>query len=418
MSGRLRLGLVVSIVAVSGFVLLMPRFDPVSSFGQTLADLVVSEAVGLAFLVTGLLAWQRRPANRTGLLMMVVGFAWFIETVAHVPTPAAFTLGAIVLPTIYLPALAHLMLAYPDGRLRLVFERILVIVMYVGDVAISIACHLFTVPSPGPCPYCIDLIAVRGDPPLNERIREVSAVVTGVFTIGVVVVIVARWLSLRGWARRAIAPVFWTSAAAGLFVVLLGIRDTWLPGLPAAFYLYGYLTLMVLPVAFLVGLLRVRLARSAVGGVLVELGSRPDLTRVRAALARALADPGLEIGFRTTKSGAYLDTGDRPLQLPDEQGRAITAVGPDGDTVLVHDAALRDEPRLLRAAVAAAGLAVDHARPQQQAAAQSVQARVVGQRIVQAGDAERRRLERNLHDGAQQRLVAGDPYRERAARRC
>src|SRR6476620_4160419 len=111
MSRRLRACLVVSVVIVSAYVLVMPRFDPVSSMPQSLADLLVTQGVGLSFLLTGLLAWQRRPTNRTGLLMMVVGYAWLAETLAYIPTAATFTVGAILLPTIYLPALAHLMLA-------------------------------------------------------------------------------------------------------------------------------------------------------------------------------------------------------------------------------------------------------------------------------------------------------------------
>jgi signal transduction histidine kinase len=405
MSRWQRVAVVVSVLALSAYVLVVPRVDPTGSMRQSLADLVVSELVGLSFLLTGLFAWRRRPGNRTGFLMIIVGYAWFAETLAYIPSAATFTLGALVLPTIYLPALAHVMLAYPTGRLRSEAERVVIVVVYAATFLISVVCHLFSSPSP-PCVYCQNLLFIRSSASLNERIREVSAVFAVALTVVVVVMIVVRWASVRGLSRRAMAPALWTSAVAGGFVLTIGMRDTFATTLPPTFYLYGYLTLAVLPLGFLIGLVHSRLARSAVSDALVELDPAPDLARLRDVLARAVGDPSLEVGVRSARSGLYVDGDERPVGLPAGPGRAVTAVGTDGDAVLIHDAALCDEPKLLAAVVAAARLSVEHGRLEHQIRAQAAEADALGRRIVEASDAERRRLERDLHDGAQQRLVA------------
>src|SRR5436190_2299699 len=179
--------------------------------------------------------------------MMIVGYALFAETVAYVPTAATFTLGALVLPTIYLPALAHLMLAYPTGTLRSHAERALVVAAYAATVVVSVVCHLFAPPSSTSCAYCRNLLLVRGSASLDERIREVSGVFTAGFVVVVVATIVARWTFVRGVARRSIAPAFWTALVAGCYVMLVAMRATFPPDLPPTVYLYGCLTLAVLP---------------------------------------------------------------------------------------------------------------------------------------------------------------------------
>jgi signal transduction histidine kinase len=173
------------------------------------------------------------------------------------------------------------------------------------------------------------------------------------------------------------------------------------------------------PAMFVVSTALARSARGAVGTAIVDLqpGSSPEL--LRDALARALGDSTLQLAFLAPDGTSYLDTAGRgidPGQLG--PGRALTELTISG-AVLVHDQGLQQEPQLVRLTASAASMALEHARLQAEVQAQLEQVRASRARIVEAGDAERRRLERDLHDGAQQRLVtlslALGMARERAA---
>jgi DNA-binding NarL/FixJ family response regulator/signal transduction histidine kinase len=171
----------------------------------------------------------------------------------------------------------------------------------------------------------------------------------------------------------------------------------------------GGVAFTAVPLAFLFGLLRQRLGQSAVGELVVELGATPAGPELQGALRRALRDPSLEVAYWLPDSGSYVDATGRPFVLPPEGARvATTTVEHGGQRVaaLVHDPSLRDDPDLVRAVGAAAGLALSNARLQAELRARLEELRESRSRIVAAGDAERRRLERNLHDGAQQRLLS------------
>ncbi len=163
------------------------------------------------------------------------------------------------------------------------------------------------------------------------------------------------------------------------------------------------------PLAFLVGLLHARLARSAVGDLAVELRADLAPADLREALARALRDPSLTLAYWLPDFGTYADSDGRRVELPGPEGRRVTTlVERDGAavTVLLHDRSLEDEPELLAAVTAAGGIALENAQLQVELRARLEELRGSRARIVEAGDRERQRLERNLHDGAQQRLVA------------
>ncbi len=162
------------------------------------------------------------------------------------------------------------------------------------------------------------------------------------------------------------------------------------------------------PLVFLAALLSVRLARSAVGDLVLELGADPAPGDLRDSLARALRDPSLELAYWLPDFGVYVDLDGRPVELPALEGRATTLIDRDGEHVaaLIHDPALEDEPELLDGVQAAAGIAVENARLHAQLRARLEELRGSRARIVEAAQSERQLLERNLHDGAQQRLIA------------
>jgi signal transduction histidine kinase len=205
----------------------------------------------------------------------------------------------------------------------------------------------------------------------------------------------------------------WPLVFAGCFIVVqFGVQmvlygepvNSWTH--PTWFWVVGIAPLSV-PVALAAGLLWGRTARSAVADLVVELERTPP-GYVRDALARTLGDPSLEVALWLPERGSYVDSTGQPLELPASgSGRAVTVLGPDEAPVaaLVHDPVLLERPALLEAAGAAARMALENERLHAELRLQLEEVRASRARIVQAGDDERRRLERNLHDGAQQRLL-------------
>jgi signal transduction histidine kinase len=170
----------------------------------------------------------------------------------------------------------------------------------------------------------------------------------------------------------------------------------------------GYSSMLVVPAAFLAGLLHSRLARGGLAQLFRELGGMRG-EALQAALARTLGDPALVLAYRLPGSRGHADASGRPVLVPPvTPERASAPIEHDGREVatLVYDAALDDDPEMLEAVRAAATMALENERLLRESDARLVEVQASRQRIVAAGDAERRRLERDLHDGAQQRLVA------------
>jgi signal transduction histidine kinase len=394
-SVRLRRGLIGGIFVMSAYLAAVPFFHPAYR-PVTVRGELTGAAVGLSFLVTGLIAWQRRPANKTGLLLTVTGYAWFAETLSYIPSAAAFTAGELVLSGIYLPALAHLALAFPSGQLHTRLDRWCISSLYVLNIGFGAALSITGEPGiHAAFPGSPDLLLIRSLSPLSYRTGQIGGILYVTAASLVIVAAAVRWTAMRGVSRHVVAPVLWASVPIGLSVVLSGIAP--LSGVVPdhAVRLGGYLTLLLLPVGFLAGLLRVRLACGAVGLRVLALGLAPDPALVQRELSRAVGDPTLQIASRAASVADAQGSAPWAAELGGTAGRAVTAIGDDGAAVLLHDPALSGEPELLTATVAAAALATGHER-----------LLAAGRRQAhEAGDAERRRLERNLHDGAQQRLI-------------
>jgi signal transduction histidine kinase len=148
-------------------------------------------------------------------------------------------------------------------------------------------------------------------------------------------------------------------------------------------------------------LVRVRLARLRVADLVVALERATDPARLRDLLAWAVGDPTLVLGFWSAEVGGYLDASGQPVPIAGLPGaRTVTVVdrGAQRLAVLVHDCALADQPALIDAAVAAVRLALENAHLQ-------AVVRAAGASAARAALEERRRIERDLHDGVQQRLL-------------
>ena len=229
-------------------------------------------------------------------------------------------------------------------------------------------------------------------------------------SLGLIIVvlglIVRHWRRASGWSRRVMTPLLWISVAVIAEFSLQNVTGDF--NLPVSNFVLHVTPLVLLagPLLFVTSTLRARTARGAVGTAIVDLepGASPD--RLREALARALGDSTLQLAFRLEDGSGYQDTAGHAVDLLElGPGRAVTRMPGTEDAALIHDAGLEHEPRLVALTASAASMALEHSRLQAEVQTQLEQVRASRARIVETGDAERRRLERDLHDGAQQRLV-------------
>jgi signal transduction histidine kinase len=363
--------------------------------------------ITLAYVFAGLVAWWRRPGNRLGPLMIAAGFGVFLSSLTASNRALPYTIG-IAFDLAAAVLFLHVFLAFPSGRLEGRLERILVGAGYFTAFVLQLVGMVLGGFGPD------NLLAVFDQAGAAYDLLRVQLLVLSAIALGGIGVLVARRRRAGAPARRSLG---WLVDSFALALLLLAFLYTsaalgLLEG-QAYFETIRRLTLFAIglaPIVFLIGLLDARLARSAVGDLFVELRANPDSAALRDALARALRDPSLTLAYWLPEFDSWADVEGHPVELPDGAGsRAATLVADrDGRPVaaLVHDASLREDPGLLEAVTAAAAIALENARLTVELRARLEELRGSRARLVEAGDSERRRLERNLHDGAQQRLVA------------
>lgn len=393
--------------------------------GVDTEGILTDTASGLAFALAGLVAWHRRPSNRTGLLMTGIGISWFGGDLLFAPVP-------LVGPLSFVPQAAArmlyawLLLAYPAGRLGNGVMRAAVglVALMAGGLAVL---QIFTIHPSDLCACPSSPFAVASGSALTDGVNGVGAAV-GLGMAGILVPL-SVWRTVRASppARRYLIPVL-AGGAFSLLAVIPQLFD-YLTG--ATVEPFGWLPLVwiALPLGFLWGLFSARLARAAVADLVIDLDvdrraqprwsdepqapdevSEPQAQeRLQQRLANALGDPTLQVVRWSEARAAYITaSGDAvDLSAPGSR-RAVTMLerGEGPAMALVHDPALADDPDLLASAASAVRLAADNEKLAQEVRSQLEEVRASRARIVEAGDAERRRLERDLHDGAQQRLVA------------
>jgi signal transduction histidine kinase len=220
-------------------------------------------------------------------------------------------------------------------------------------------------------------------------------------------VIAVRWRASSPPRRRALLPSVAGAACMLMFVWLLA-SDLFEGPRSQFMIMLAYCSMLVVPAAFLVGLLRSRLARGGLAQLFRDLGGMRG-EALQAALGRTLGDPTLVLAYRLPNSRGHVDATGRPVLVPPvTHDRTSASIEHEGREVaaLVYDAALDEDPEMVEAVRAAATMALDNERLLEESESRLAEVQASRQRIVAAGDAERRRLERDLHDGAQQRLVA------------
>jgi signal transduction histidine kinase len=356
----------------------------------------------VAYVLSGLIAWTLRPDSRFGPLMAVAGFAPLLSTLSVSSADLPRTVGEALrlLPVVLF---LHVFLAYPTGHLRGLLERVLVATAYL--VAIGFRLPMMLLGGSG----SDNLLEVVHQPGSAAVVRWAQVIGISAVVLAAVGVLIAR-VRVAGRVLRRPRELFAMSFVLALVLLAAGVVVSNAGG-PAKEPMRAvtFAVIGIAPLVFLGALLRSRLARSAAADLLVELRSDPAPAVLRDALARALRDPSLRLVYWLPAFESWADLEGRAVELPQpDEGRATILIDRDGVHVaaLVHDPALDNEPELLAAVSAGAAIALENGRLHAELRARLVELRGSRARVIEAGQSERQRLERNLHDGAQQRLIA------------
>jgi signal transduction histidine kinase len=371
---------------------------------------VASLTIGVLFIVAGLLGVAQRPQSPVGALLVVVGFLYLLGRLQGADPPWV-GLAANLANSVWQGIIFYVTFTFPWGRLRSPVDALLV----VGGFGFTVINNLFVlVTSP-----------TRGAPGLNPDnpwfvalpqgtvdVIRVLLLYTGyVLIFGGAAWLARRWLASSGPLRRVLTPVYVSALATSLTAVLLratvGIvspsTDATQVISVALLFAYG-----LLPIGFLVGLLRAHTARAAVADLVVELGDLPSPERLRNALADALHDPSLEVITWSGERNAFVDTDGRIAEVPTgDAERAVTVLRGRGEpsAILVHDPAVLEDAGLVAAVGTAVRLTLDIEELETQVGRQIDEVRASRARVAAAADGARQKIERDIHDGTQQRLL-------------
>jgi hypothetical protein len=288
--------------------------------------------ITVPYIVAGLIAWWRRPESRLGLLMIAGGFATGLSALQLTHLDLLYTLGAAfdILPA---ALFLHVFLAFPEGRLRSQFERTLAGAAYTSAVGLQLVKMSFGVFGPK------NLLEVSARPTLASAVQHVQLLSLSAICLAGIGVLAARRRHGGRHRRRSLALLIDLFAIGLVLIAALFIdgnfEGPWFQPLQRT-------TLAVIglsPIVFLLGLLDARLARSAVGDLVIELQADPEPQDLRDALARALHDPSLALAYWLPDFETYVDLNGQPLALPKNPARASTVIGRDGEQVaaLIHD---------------------------------------------------------------------------------
>jgi signal transduction histidine kinase len=372
-----------------------------------------STLITCGFLGAGLYAWAQRPANRVGPLMVAVAYSWVVSDLVFANDDVLNSIGSM-LSQLFIAVTVHLLLVFPDGRFSSRVDRLTAAAAYVAALPLYATAYAFADPASFDCASCPDnVFLIADDKALAEGLANAASVLFALVALGTLISLARRWRGASPVRRRALAAVLFAGAALLLLlfavttlVPLTGID----PSLAGAIGIAALVPFGLVPYVLLATVFRARIAR---GGALRELIAGLNETiepgELSGAVARALDDPSVELAYWLPDSGGYVDVQGRPVAGPPPAGgRAMTEVRVEDRLVaaIVHDSALLDDPGHVRGVGAAAALALEKQRLEAELRAKVQELRASRSRIMEEASAERRRLERDLHDGAQQRLVS------------
>jgi signal transduction histidine kinase len=380
-------------------------------------------ASGLTVGVTmgvGLLAGHARADGRFGQLLLAIGAAASLTALAHAQDSTLYSVGRVAV-WLVVPASLYLMLAFPSGRVTHPADRRIVagVAALVGVLYLPTALIAPEFPSPMPWTSCgadcppnaFDVVHV--DPAVVDAIRIVREVLALVAVSAVAVALALRARRSSGLLRAALLPV--VAVAAFQAVVFPAYQWMRVSGhVSSVVDLIGWAWIFTTPaiaLSFAGGLLQRRLqVASVIQRLTWELRPPADADRLRDSLAVALEDPELRVVYWLSGDpGRWVDESGRPVAAPGhEDGRVSTEVVMEGRLVaaVVHDAALAPDPELVRAAASYGLVVLENTRLIEELRGSLQRLSESEHQRMTAEARERKRIEQDLHDGAQQRLVA------------
>ena len=388
---------------------LMTSSSPAYAFADSGVRIAVELLAGYALIASGLIWIWRSQSGALGMLCVAGGCGWFLLEWNNpgVGAPLVFTVG-LVLYASTPPLLAHALLTIVDPGFRVARQGVIAIAYAGSLLGLGLLPALVYDPGAQGCSQCPqNLLLAHGSPALYRHFNRVGVYVGLLWSV-LTVALLARHLARSSVAaRRRLIPVlipgcaylaivaadFAASVPRGYLSNDSADRWLWLGEAVA-------LTLVALAPAW--SWLRARRTRARVARLVVDLSTAPSPGGLERALARSLGDPGVRIAYPIV-AGHYVDAGGRPA----DPGPTSTSLQREGVEVALvsHKPGLLDDPGLVESLAATARLALDHERLRAELLAHLAELRSSRERIVATGDQERRRLERDLHDGAQQRLV-------------
>ncbi len=378
---------------------------PGAQAGQVV-PLLVNSAL---YLAAGLIAWRRRPHNRIGVLMVLTGLSIWLTILIHVPDRFLSTVG-IISATLPLALTLHLLLAFPSGRVRGRFPRVLVAGVYAASTVLQLPVVMI---GTGP--------AAVWNPPNAATLAGVASAVQTVVGVSSVVAsavfVAVRAVRADPVERRLLGPMVWYRVllplVIGVGALAAGVGDQ---ALFEAATLLQFLGVLGLPVVFLIGLLFGSFGRAGqVDELVTRIGTTtPAPGELTAAVALALGDPQAVVVYARSDSDGFVDDAGQPVDTDPGPGRRLHPVEHDGHVVggIIHREGLVADDSVMEVlgGIVAMGIDAQRLAAEQRALLSDLQAREADlhasrRRLLQAEDTERRRISRDLHDGAQQHIV-------------
>jgi len=398
-------------LAVGSWTLVLARDQPAYSFpaASPVRDIALL-AAGWALIGCGLAYWQRCPRKLVGPLLAAGGFAWFLPewNTPAIGSALAFTIGLVFYGLVCTAFVGHAVLIYPSGRLRSL-ERVAVLLGYIGSLGVlGLLPALVFDPRAEACSECpANLLRLSDRPGAVTDLNRAGVQFGLAWTLALAALACVKLLRASRMARIVltagaaylglVAAEFAASLDRGYVATSALVRNLWLGQAMALLGLAG---------GVVWALAKSRRARSRVARLVVELGQAPSPGGLRDVLAGIVGEPDLVLAYPLAGSGHLVDADGRSLDFAPGSETTTLLSGGSPVAVLGHAHRLLNDAQLVDEVTAAARLALENERLQAQARARLRELRASRARIVAAGDAERRRLERDLHDGAQQRLVA------------
>jgi signal transduction histidine kinase len=366
---------------------------------------------GLAALTVALESLRRQRRDRAALLLAMAALASFLPELALPGTrPAiAFTV-ALALAWTTPPLVAHLALRYPSSGLSTIARSVQATGYIAVVVGLGVVPTLFFGPVQAGCGQCAtNVILVHASTRLQTDFEQIGIVLTIAWVVASLALILHRLVRATPAARRLLWPVL---VPAAVLVACFGVELalSLRRGYPSTdeldrrLWLVGQLALVAVALGFLARWVRTRRAQALLARDVIELSNPSALVTVAERLSVVLGDRSLELAYAIGDPSRLVDARGTPVELTPQAGRAITVL-PESQATLRHREGLLDDPSLVAEIARAARLALANERLRADAQARVALLQASRKRIIETADNERQRIEHNLHDGAQQRLV-------------